>query len=120
MKQATLLKGHNREPGIFVFIRPCGDQYESKTYLGIYIGDASVRGYDDDTGELNEKPYHHNPCIWVPDLKEYIFGFESWWGEIKDEKQLRQITDDDIENVWYVRALKELTTDHDNQEQDDG
>jgi hypothetical protein len=106
MKQETIRRSY-REPGIFVRVRPCAEQHGGKTFLGIYIGDLSARGYGDD-GKLKEKPYMHNPCIWVPNLKEYIFGFESWWGEIKSEDDLKQITDADIDNVWYVRALKAL------------
>jgi hypothetical protein len=49
-----------------------------------------------------------NPAIFVPDLNKVIFGYESWWGEIKSPEELREITDDDIQNVWYVKALKML------------
>jgi len=94
MKQDIISKGFGAQPGEFVSVRPCGDEHGNKTYLGIYVGDVNI-GIP-------------NPCIWVPDLKEYIFGCESWWGRIKSPEQLRQITDADIENVWYVRALREI------------
>lgn len=83
-----------REPGSFVSVRPCGDEYGGKTYLGLYVGDVDI-GLP-------------NPCIWVPELKEYIFGCESWWGVIKSPEDLRKITDLDIESQWYVRALRAL------------
>ncbi len=49
-----------------------------------------------------------NPAIFVFDLKKVIYGYESWWGEIKSEEDFRKITDLDINNLWYVKALKEL------------
>ena len=99
MDQKSIVKGWSCDPGSFVSVRPCGDEYEDKTYLGLYVGEVAIG----DTMSL------HNPCIWVPDLKQYIFGCESWWGVIDSEDDLRKITDADIENVWYVRALKELS-----------
>ena len=48
----------------------------------------------------------HSPAIWVPDLKRLIFGRGSWWRVLKTPEDLRQITDADIDNVWYVQALR--------------
>ena len=45
----------------------------------------------------------------MPDLKRLVMGYESWWGIIESEEQLRQITNFDIENIWYVKALKALS-----------
>lgn len=36
-------------------------------------------------------------------------GYESWWGFIKTVEDFQEITDEDISNVWYVKALKELS-----------
>ena len=44
-----------------------------------------------------------NPAIFVPELGKIIFGMESWWGRIKSEEELKDITDGDIENVWHVK-----------------
>jgi hypothetical protein len=49
-----------------------------------------------------------NPAIYVPALKRLVFGAGSWWGEIKTEDDLKEITDKDINDVWYVQALKAL------------
>jgi hypothetical protein len=35
-------------------------------------------------------------------------GYESWWGQINSPEELKAITDVDIQNVWYVKALKEM------------
>ena len=101
------------EPNItgsnFVAVRPVDDQ---KTYLGIYLGNAPaiyIGNYNiPHKGILFGA--RTNPMIFIPDLMKVVFGYESWWGQIKDKDQLRQITDDDIKNVWYVKALNEMTT----------
>ena len=49
-----------------------------------------------------------NPAIYVFDLQRIIFGAESWWGIIENPEELKDITDDDINNIWYVKALKAM------------
>ncbi len=49
-----------------------------------------------------------NPAIFDFDLGKVIYDYESWWGEIKDENHLRQITDKDTEDIWYVKALRQI------------
>lgn len=97
--------------GSFVKIRPCAEEYGDKTYLGLYLGDMTVSHsvfYDKESKELTFSNGMSNPAIFVFDLNKTIFGFESWWGLIKSEEELQEITDGDIENVWYVKALKQL------------
>lgn len=100
--------------GRFVSIRPVSTvDPEEKTYLGLYLGDFLVdQGvtYDDETRVLTV--HRHplgNPGIYVFDLKRVVFGYESWWSVIQSEDQLRQITDEDIGNIWYVKALRQLS-----------
>lgn len=93
--------------GSLVKIRPCAKEYENKTFLGIYLGDIDIGLHVShyESGEL--KIYrHHNPAIFVPALKKVIYGCESWWGKIQSEEELRSITNEDIDNVWYVQMLK--------------
>ncbi len=97
--------------GKFVSVRPCDPEYDNKTYLGLYIGDIALTNcitYHKATKRLEVLNGMFNPAIFVFDLNKVIFGCGSWWGEIKSEEQLRQITDTDIDNVWYVKALKQL------------
>lgn len=97
--------------GQYVSIRPCGEEYGNKTYLGIYLGEIAIEfsvARMKDTNKLRFVP-HYNPAIWVPDLNKIIFGCESWWGTIESPDQLHKITNEDINNVWYVQALKTLT-----------
>lgn len=46
--------------------------------------------------------------LYVFEDKQIVYGCESWWGEIKSPDHLREITNADIDNVWYVQALKLL------------
>ncbi len=98
------------EQGIFVSVRPVEDQYEKKTYLGFLLGDLKVPSlsYDAKNSTLIVGAGSGNPAIWVFDLNKIIMGYASWWGPIKSEDDLRKITDHDIENLWYVKALKSL------------
>jgi hypothetical protein len=102
--------------GTLVSVRPCGEEYGNKTYLGIMLGDLPLDVqvmHNSKTGELEILNYN-NPAIFVPDLKQIIWGCGSWWGVIENEEQLRQISDDDIQNVWYVKALKAMQKTKDN------
>jgi hypothetical protein len=96
--------------GQLVKISPCGDEYNGKTYLGILLGDLPIGAMvsrNRETKILDIYP-HTNPAIFVPELMKIIYGCESWWGEIDNPEELKAITKDDIENVWYVKLLKEL------------
>jgi hypothetical protein len=66
--------------------------------------------HNPDTKELNLS-YHSNPAIFVFELNKIVFGAESWWGVIENEDELKKIkiTQDDIDNVWYVKALKAIS-----------
>lgn len=92
----------------WVKIRPCGEEYGNKTYLGWYLGDMAVgvQAYVKE-GDLTLLS-HNNPAIFVPELGKVIFGCESWWGNINSPADLADITDADINSVWYVQALKDL------------
>lgn len=102
---------HRHEPGIWVKVRPVKEEYGKKTYLGVMLGSMALGvtcQQNVETGILHLSHGHHNPAMYVPDLKKVIFGAASWWAPIENEEDLSSISDADIENVWYVRALKEL------------
>ena len=95
--------------GDMVVIRPCDKKYKKKTYLGIYLGDMALSIHHTIKDNIVTSDFAmHNPAIYVPDIKKVIFGCGSWWSRIKNKEDLKQITDKDIDNVWYVRTLKEL------------
>ncbi|MBM7715367.1 hypothetical protein MXL46_11300 [Heyndrickxia sporothermodurans] len=96
------------ECGQLVKVRPVNEKYGNKTYLGIYLGDADIGlqiSHNRTTKELAIHR-HYNPAIFVPELKEIIYGAGSWWGKINSEEELKEISDNDIDNVWYVKLLK--------------
>ena len=102
--------GFNKLPCKYVAIRPCGDNPDNKTYLGILLGECSMMAigmYNIEKQEILVKD-RLNPMIFVPDLMKVVLGVESWWGTIDKPEDLKQITDQDIQNVWYVKALREM------------
>ncbi len=99
-----------KSTGKFVVVRPCEEGLDKKSFLGIYLGDIARNAtvvFNPATGVLELGLAGHNPAIFVPDLGRIVWGFESWWGVIEHPDQMKQITDADIENVWYVKALRQ-------------
>lgn len=98
--------GHKRFS--LVKVRPCDKELKGKTFVGIYLGrlaqGVSVRHHKE-TGVLEVGFSYHNPAIWVPDLQKIVWGSGSWWGEIESLDDLREITNEDINNTWYVKLL---------------
>lgn len=99
-----------QKPGTMVAVRPCADKYEGKTLLGMYLCDAptGVIGRQEGETVMLEMIDYTNPAIYIPETDEIVWGYGSWWGEIESPEKLREITDEDIQNIWYVRALKQL------------
>ena len=98
--------------GKLATVRPCGEEYNDKTYVGIFLGDlphAPHISHDERTGKLKIIPMM-NPAIFVPELKKIIYGCESWWSLIeKPEDMDREITDELIQSQWYVQLAKAMT-----------
>ena len=90
-----------------VRVRPCGDEYCGKTYVGIYLGDLFMQNtvsYRRDTMELSVIPIT-NPAMFVPELNKIIYGAESWWSIIKSGDDISDITNNEINNQWYMQLL---------------
>ena len=97
------------DPGQLVSVRPCGDEYEGKTYLGILLGElptSMLFSFDDDN--VLSVQSKTDPAMYVFALKKIIFGYESWWGRIESPEQLRKITNEDIQGQWYVQLINAL------------
>ena len=110
-EKKALEKPWRCETGAFVAIRPCDPECHGKTYLGVYIGDLAMGvscSVHRVSGVMTVGFGWHNPAIYVPELKRVVLGAESWWGQIKKPEDLKQISDADIQGVWYVQALKAL------------
>ena len=90
-----------------VRVRPCG---EDKTYIGIYLGRFPRQihvTYSEKSGELKVGATT-NPCIYIPEKDGVCWGDESWWSRIESEEELEDITDETIENQWYMKALRQI------------
>lgn len=102
----------SRKCGTPVMIRSCRKEHGDKTYFGVFLGEVAMSPSVsiDKEGTMHVSLGSHNPAIFVPELKTVIFGCESWWGEIESEEELAKlITDETINNVWYVKALKAMS-----------
>lgn len=110
-KGAAIEEGLGAKTGDLVKIRPCAEEYQNKTFLGIYLGDMDVglRASFNKESRVLQIYRHYNPAIYVPSIKKIIYGCESWWGKLKDENELKDITDKDIDSVWYVKLMKCMT-----------
>jgi hypothetical protein len=100
-----------RNTGRWVAIRPCDKQLGGKTFIGIMLGDVALSisvSVHRETHVAVVGLAHYNPAIWVPDLQRIVYGCESWWGVVKGPDDLRKITDQSINNLWYVKAAKEM------------
>lgn len=108
--------GQALQPSLFksgvtwVRVRPCDPECGGKTYLGWLLGEIAMgqSARMDADGTLNVSMSLHNPAIFVPDLERVVYGCGSWWAAIKTVDDLRKISDADIENVWYMKALKSI------------
>lgn len=95
--------------GQMVMVRMCDTT--KATHLGIYLGEFPmqlIHQYDKETKRIEVFP-HLNPAMLVPKLGRIVWGCQSFWGPIESEDQLRQVTDAEIDDIWYVKALKELS-----------
>ena len=69
----SILPANNwREAGVFVSIRPCSEEYNNKTYLGLYLGEIALglgTTYDEKKKDLSLHHSFYNTAIFVFELK---------------------------------------------------
>lgn len=78
--------------------------------MGVLLGELPISSgcsFNLESKEL-EFTLHCNPAIYVPDLKKVIFGAESWWGKITKPEDLTDITQTEINSLWYVQCSKSI------------
>lgn len=91
-------------------VQPCDEEYKGKTFVGIFIGELPISilsSFNNETGILTNSTMN-NPAILVPKIGKIVFGCNSWWREIESIEDFSNITEEDIENTWYVQAMKEM------------
>lgn len=96
--------------GCPVRIKPCAEEYKGKSYLVLYLGDLPMMNsisYDEEKQSLKVGTVH-NPAIYVFALKKIIFGAESWWCKINSPEDVKGISEEEIDNTWYVKLLKAM------------
>ena len=106
--------------GTLVSVRPVDGDGKDETHLGIYLGEFPVGAslvYNIPTKKLTASGGRSNPAILIPSLKRVVRGYESWWGTIKSTDEFKKISDEDIQNVWYVKAIRELNGMNDTKEE---
>jgi hypothetical protein len=111
VKEAIYSEGDliKTDKAVFVKVRPCGEEYGNKTYLGILLGDmACGTSMTVEDNKIKVSWASYNPAIFIPGLKKIVFGYESWWSKIDDPDKLKDIRDDDIDKTWYVQMFKEM------------
>lgn len=98
-----------RNSGEYVALRLVKEE-ESKTYFGIILGDMNVGvavNHIPDSCKAELKGMIGNPAIFVPSLKQIIYGVECWWRLIVSEEQLTTITDADLDK-WSDKAREQI------------
>ncbi|TLX17068.1 hypothetical protein [Rhizobium sp. MHM7A] len=98
-----------RSSGQYVALRLVKED-EAKTYFGIILGDMNAGvgvNHVPDSGKAELKGMIGNPAIFVPSLKQIIYGVECWWRLIVSEEQLATITDGDL-NKWADKAREQI------------
>lgn len=100
---------HQKEDiGKFVKCMVCADK---KTYLGIYLGEfpqSISLSYNRDDQTMDIQPSFYNPAMWVMQLNRIVWGSESYWGIIEKPEDLKNITTEDVNSIWYVKLLKAM------------
>lgn len=103
--------------GALCEIQPCAEEYKGKSFIGVYLGSLPYTfssSFDSESGVLTNYPVT-NPAIFVPELKKIIYGCESYWRLIDSIEDFKGITEEDIQNVWYIQLLKQMEKKDDTQ-----
>lgn len=109
----TSFAGVGHTCGEIVEIRPCAEEYNNKSFIGIYIGDLPMMissSYNKATKAITTQAIP-NPAIFVPELKKIIFGAESFWRKLDSIEDFKGISDTDINNTWYMQLMKNMMSD---------
>ena len=104
------------ETGTLVACRPCDEQYKDKTYLGFYLGELPAMQWpsvNKDEQKIQMMTIR-NPAMFVPEIGKVIWGAGSWWKIINSVEEFREITNEDINNTWYVQLARAIEKKEDN------
>ena len=102
--------------GKIVKVKPKGDEYGDKIYIGLLVGDIPAYNHIsllENTNILKVAPIT-NSAIFIFELNKLVLGIECWWDEVKTLKELFELETD--EKKWYMVFAKERVEDMKNQE----
>jgi hypothetical protein len=90
--------------------KPVKVRVGQKTYLGVFLGELPTSAHIQHNEQSGVLTVNHmtNPAMFVPELNRIVFGHESWWSVLESTDDFKEITDQDIKNVWYVQLAKSL------------
>lgn len=81
-----------------------------KTHFGIILGDMHASfsvNHVPGSEKAEIKGAIGNPAIFVPALKQIIYGVECWWRLIVSERQLENISDEELDK-WGEKAREQI------------
>lgn len=93
-----------------VAVRPCSENPENRTYLGMYLGEQPwflSASFHRDTRRLDVSAAC-NPMIYIFETRRIVRGADSWWSRIRSLEDMPQISDEDISSTWYVQLMNAL------------
>ena len=80
---------YNEKVGARVKVKICENEYKDKEFDGILLGEIPVQNqvsYNETDGILTVTPVS-NPAIYIEKLKRVVYGFESWWHIVENDKK---------------------------------
>lgn len=104
------INGRGASCGELCEVTLAGKETGQKSFLGIYLGDLPIQihtSFSPETGILKNSAMT-NPAIYVFELKRIVYGYECWWRTIESVDDFKGISNEDIENTWYVRLLRDM------------
>lgn len=100
---------YKKSIGRIVRIKPCFEETEEKEYLGIFLGElfsCNAVSYKRQEKHLTVTPVL-NPAIYVPELKQIVYGYESWWSFIENKDEISLISRDESLKQFFINIFEE-------------
>lgn len=100
---------YKKSIGRIVRIKPCFEETEEKEYLGIFLGElfsCNAVSYKRKEKHLTVTPVL-NPAIYVPELKQIVYGYESWWSFIENKDEISLISRDESLKQFFIHIFEE-------------
>lgn len=93
-----------------VRIKPCFEETEEKEYLGIFLGElfsCNAVSYKKQEKHLTITSVL-NPAIYVPELKQIVYGYESWWSFVENKDEVNTISKDEELSRFFMDLYEKI------------